>query len=377
MIEEAYKRALITLKSCVQPAGFFASGLPGGYRAIWARDAMIMSLGASLLGQDFKKPAAQSLKTLTVNQSARGQIPNAVGDYNRERRSRITFNSIDSTLWYLIGHQVYARAFHGQRLLKKYRAHIEKALTWLVFQDPNEDGLLVQQPTMDWMDAFPHKYGRTINTQALYYAVLKMYGQGRAAERFKKIVNGQAETYLSLYDPKHGYYLPWIWKTHEEIREEEYWFDTLGNLLAIVTNLATPQIRKSILGVIEKNKIDKPYPCKAIWPPLRPADYEWHPYFNKSAARRPYHYLNAGSWPYVGGFYVAALVKDGKLEKARKALANLALANYAGYEREWRFSEWLDGQTGKPAGTPFQGWSAAMYIFAYECVRKNRLFYFK
>ena len=392
IIDEAHRRAIAVLESASRPSGFFASGLKGGYAATWARDSMIASLGGSLVGKKFEIPFRKSLETLSKNQSEHGQIPNAVGDYNTERRSKITFNSVDSTLWYIIGHFVYAAAYKNKAILKKRQKNIANALTWLGYQDPNEDTLIVQQPTTDWQDAFPHKYGRVLSTEALYFAALNFLGYKEKAEHIKQVVNGEIEKYLSLYDPKRGYYLPWIWKTHNKYREEEHWFDTFGNLVAIISGLATPKIAKSILDYIDHAKINRPYPCKAIYPPIKRGTKEWKDYFEDAEAREPYHYLNGGVWPFLGGFYVAALVKDRQFKKAEKELELLAKANKLvqknapvkdflatrSLSEVWGFYEWLDGRTGKIIGgsNPYQSWSAGMYIFAYECVKKRRVPYF-
>ena len=50
-----------------------------------------------------------------------------------------------------------------------------------------------------------------------------------------------------------------------------------------------------------------------------------------------------------------------------------------GVDKEWGFYEWLHGITGVPDGgsNPYQGWSAGMYAFAYSCVKKRRVPYFK
>lgn len=378
-LSSAKEKAIIVLKHCARPTGFYASGLPGGYEATWARDSMVSSLGASLVCETrFRTPFHKSLELLSKHQSALGQIPNAVGSYNIDRKSDVTFNSIDSSLWYLIGHQVYAKAYGDQSLLKKFKSNIEKALLWLQYQDPNEDKLLAQQPTMDWQDAFPHKYGHAINTQALYYGALLMYGKTKEAEHVKQVVNGEIEKYLALYDPTLGYYLPWNWKNHDGDREQEQWFDTLGNLLTIVTGLATPKIATSILQYIEKEEVNKPFPCKAIWPPIKPGDKEWHSYFEKCDAREPYAYLNGGVWPFIGGFYVVALVKVGQQAKAAAELERLTEANRVGKTMEWEFNEWLHGQSGKPGenSAAYQAWSAGMYLFAAECVSRKKVSYF-
>lgn len=373
--QDGYQQALVVLRHCARPSGWFASGLPGGYAGLWARDSMITSLGASLAGADYKKTFQASLSLLSKYQSKLGQIPNAVGDYNTDRRSRVTFNTIDSTLWYIVGHYIYARAYGDQELLKKYKRNINRAFLWLAYQDPNEDKLLVQQPTMDWQDAFPHKYGRVINTQALYYAALRMAGQNQLAEHLKNVVNGQIETYLSLYDKKLGYYLPWIWKNHDGDREQEEWFDTLGNLLAIISGLATPGRAVKILDYIEAKKINRPYPCQAIYPSFRSGTKEWHSYFSK-AMSKPYQYLNAGIWPFIGAFYVAALVKTKRYVQAERELELLTKANKLGRERAWEFNEWLDGRYGRPRGTAYQGWSAGAYLWAWHCARDRKVPYF-
>lgn len=376
-VEEARKLALEVLDRSARPSGFFASGLPGGYEATWARDSMITSLGASLAGGRYQTPFRRSLELLSKNQSRHGQIPNAVGDYNAERRSSITFNSIDSTLWYLIGHRVYAQAFNDRALLTRHRANIKAAFAWLEYQDPNEDGLIVQQPTMDWMDAMPHKYGRVLNTQALYYQALRMHGMNKSANRLRRVINGDVEKYLSLYDPKRGYYLPWIWKNHDGEREGEYWFDTLGNLLAILTGLAPDATAKRILGFIESKAINRPYPAKALWPPLKRGDKRWQAYFLKLGKNSaPFRYLNGGVWPFIGGFYVAALVKAKQFAKAKRELEHLAGANIKGAQEKKQFNEWLHGRTGEVMGNPYQAWSAGIYVFAYECVKRRKVEFF-
>jgi glycogen debranching enzyme len=380
--KEAYLEAIKILDDCAKDTGFYASGLPGGYEATWSRDSMITSLGASLVENKFKLPFARSLALLAKWQTKNGQIPNCVGSYNKDRRSDKTYNSIDSSLWYIIGHYVYARAYDSDALLKKYKTSIAKALIWLRYQDPNEDGLLSQQPTMDWQDAFPHKYGNVINTQALYFAVLKLVGNKKQAVHIRKIINGDVEAYLQLFSKKLGYYLPWNWKNHDGDREEEQWFDSLGNILAILSGLAKRPIALSILNHIDKKKINRPYACKAIWPPIKPGDKEWHSYFDKCDARTPYEYLNGGVWPFIGGFYVAALVKMNKHKKAKEELERLAEADLQTMQIRRKktaspFNEWLHGKTGEPSGEPSQGWSAGMYIYAYECVKKKKAIYFE
>jgi glycogen debranching enzyme len=397
----AYNKAIEVLKSCARSIGFYASGLPGGYEGLWSRDSMTSTLGACLVGNEFKDTIEKSIATLAKNQAELGQIPNAVGIYNNDRKSDITFNSLDSSLWFIIGNFVFAKQFKDKTLLARYEKKLELALTWIRSQDPDNLGLVAQQPTNDWQDAFPHKYGYTIHIHSLFYAALHMMGKSKRAITVKRIINGQEKKYSSLWNDKLGYYYPWGWKNHDNIREHEEWFDTAGNLLAIITGLATPEMASRILKYIEKQKINKPYPCKAIWPPILRTDPEWHDYFELCDARDPLSYLNGGIWPFIGGLYVVALVKMKEFTKAQKELEKLAKANmqiiqdpgFPEYTleisksknipveelkkmRQKEFNEWLHGKTGEPKGEPYQAWSAGTYLYAYECLKKRKVLFF-
>lgn len=382
IVDKAYEQAIKVIKKCSRTKGFYASGLKGGYEAVWSRDSMITAIGASLVSDDFQKPFKNSLNILTKWQTPKGQIPNCVGSYNTDRRSDKTYNTVDSSLWYVVGHYVYANAYKDQTLLKKHKKNIARAIVWLKYQDPNEDGMITQLPTMDWQDAFPHKYGHVINTQALYYGVLKMVGDNKTAKHLKRNVNGDIESYLDLYDKKLGYYLPWNWKNHDGDREQEQWFDSLGNILAILTGLATRKIAKGIIKHIKKEEINTPFGLKAIWPPIKKGDKEWHSYFSKCDARTPLHYLNGGIWPFIGGFYIAALCKlnmykEAELELKKLAKANMQTMTTRDLKGKYEFNEWLHGKTGKPKGEPYQGWSAGTYIYAYNCVKQKKAIFFE
>ncbi|MBI4149196.1 hypothetical protein HY491_01995 [Candidatus Woesearchaeota archaeon] len=366
IVENGYTHALTVLRKCATRHGFYASA--HGYTAVWSRDSMIASLGASLVRDRLLQSAfRQSLVNLARHQSRLGEIPNNVDLWDKRRKKQVTFASIDSTLWWLIGMQVYAKRYHDRTLLRRFREKIEQALRWVQYQDAGSDGLPEQQPTTDWEDAFPHKYGHVLNTQALYYGALRMMGKGAAARKIKDLVNGKIRKDLNLFDRKRGYYLPYIWKSHDGIREQEEWFDSLGNMLAVVLGLADQSQSLRIIAHIKKKRINQPYPVKALDPPFLPGKAGWHSYFAKSDARIPHHYLNGGVWLYIGGFYILALVKCGRQQEAAQELARMAEGMLKGNSPEW-----LDGKTGKPHGE-WQAWNAGMYVLAYESVRKGRV----
>jgi GH15 family glucan-1,4-alpha-glucosidase len=158
------------------------------------------------------------------------------------------------------------------------------------------------------------------------------------------------------------YYLPYL-----GFRAIGEWFDSLGNLMAILAGVASPEQAKAILGFIERHCLaDLPLP--AIYPPIHPGDPDWREYYGE--LNQPHRYHNGGVWPFIGGFYVAALVAAGHYDAAASALHRLALLN-----RDGSFNEWHHGETGEPKGVTEQAWSAGMYIYASECVRRRQLLF--
>ena len=363
MLERCYEKAIETLRDNSNKNGLFASGGKKGYNAIWARDSIISFLGASLVKDEkLKITFKKSLIILAENQSKNGQIPNAIDKFS-ERPSHVDFKTIDSTLWYIIGHYVYRQRYKNTSLLKKYKYSIEKALNWLRCQDPGEVGMLAQLPTSDWQDAFPHKYGYTINTQALYYKVLNLTNNKKEAKKLKERVNKNKDDKLWFKD----FYIPYRWKNHNKYKETGTWFDSLGNNLAILFDIADKNKAKKILSYIKEKKINKPSPMKVIFPPIRKNSEHWKNYFLDSDAGKPYHYANAGIWGFVGCFYILSLIKLKKFKEAEKQLKKIAEINMNN-----KFPEWTNPKTKKSYGS-LQSWEAGMYILAYRSLMDKKV----
>jgi glycogen debranching enzyme len=363
IIDKCLERAKEVIRICSTRNGLFASGGNGGYDAIWSRDSMISFLGASLVKDaGFKKTFRNSLMTLSRYQSKNGQIPNAVDRYSK-RKPHVDFASIDSTLWYLIGQNLYSIRYQDRSFSHKLGKNIIQANKWLACQDTGERGMLTQLPTTDWQDAFPHKYGYVISTQALYYKILKIGKFQNEAARLKKAVNSDPESKLW----NGTFYSAYRWKNHNNFKEIGNWFDSLGNLLSIIFGLADKGMGYKIISYIIKNKINKPFPVKAIFPSLKKGGKYWHEYFEDSDARNPDSYLNGGIWPYLGAFYILSLIKLNKMALAEKELADLAKANLEG-----NFPEWIHPKSKENFGR-LQAWDAGMYILAHECVVRKKV----
>jgi glycogen debranching enzyme len=362
-IDEAYEKAVETVKQCSTKNGLYASGGKNGYFGVWSRDSNITLIGASSdKGLEFKEQLKKSLITLGTHQGASGQIPNAVLHFER-KKPQVDFKSIDSSLWFVIGHYFYKKKYKDNSLFKKYKKAIEKAITWIRFRDVGEDVTLEQLPTTDWQDAFPNKYGAVISTQALYYKTLNLIGDKKTAAKLKKIVNENKEDCLWNKD----FYWAYRWKNHNKYKEIGEWFDSFGNLIAIIFGLADKKRAKKIINYIKKHKIDKPFPVKSIYPSIKKGSQYWEDYYLDAGAT-PNHYLNGGIWPFIGSLYVLALIKLKMFKEAETTLQSLAESNL----KANTFPEWINPKTKETHGE-LQAWSAGTYIWAYNSLKKKRI----
>jgi hypothetical protein len=363
ILERCYERAKEVIMACGTSNGLYASAGKKGYNAVWSRDSMTSMSGASLVNYNsFRDIFKNSIKTLGDNQGKTGQIPNCVDKWE-EREPHVDFKTVDSTLWWIIGNYIYQKRYKDYTLLRTYKENIKKAFFWLACQDTGEIGMPTQLPTSDWFDAFPHRYGYTINTQALYYKALILDEQNDKAEKLKQLVNENKED--GLWDK--DFYYSYRWKNHGQYKEISDWFDSLGNFLAIVFDLATPDKANKILDYVKKKKIAEPYPARTMYPPITKKSKHWEDYFSDCEAGEPDHYSNGGIWGYIGGFYILSLIKMKRFSEAETALKRLALRDLEG-----DFPEWTHPKTKKHYGN-MQAWEAGMYILAYESLKMGEV----
>lgn len=408
LLQTTKQQALEILHRCVTPAGFRASALAAGYPQIWARDSMITFLGASATGDSELLAAGKaSLETLSRFQSARGLIQLNV---NPDTGYVSTENAgvVDANLWYILGHFLHYHLTGDRDFLARHWPGIVQALTWLEYQDMNECGLLEVPEAADWMDLLSVRYN-VLYDNALYYAALLAYEEleqvlgdptpqhrpevdaagvherinllmwidrcwvaQHFAEHLEKLKAIRLEWFMLYHNigtiSSRPYYLPWV-----AFREYGDWCDSLGNLLAILVGVADGHRREHILRYMEQVGMAEPYPTKAIYPPIYPNAREWRDYYRSRNLNLPHQYHNGGIWPMIGGFHVAALAAHGKQARAEKLLVGLAEANHHGADVGGGFNEWLHGETGHPMGFDYQAWSAAMFLYAENAVRTNRL----
>jgi glycogen debranching enzyme len=392
----ALERAQSILARECSPIGLMAS--PEGYPHVWARDSVITSLGA-VLSPGHENCLRTSLATLAGQQSELGAIPNNVS-VATGRLDHTNAGSVDSNLWYILGHYIQHGTFGDANFLRQYWPSLERALLWLRYQDSNGCGLLEVHEAADWADLLANRFN-ILYDNVLWHAALRAMAHmarslGLDGKRYSEMADdvrhkirivlwvgpenegewgpscpGHTEWKHTLgqVDPvlvKRPFFLPYV-----AFRDFGDYCDVFGNLLAILFDVANPAQEKRILNYLHQVDVAEPYPVRVLHPAIHPGGKDWREYYRNNNLNLPDQYHNGGIWPYVGGFYVATLVKSGRMDEARRQLEKLAEVNRLGIEEEWEFNEWCHGRTGRPMGYPHQAWSAGMYIFAYHCVAKE------
>jgi GH15 family glucan-1,4-alpha-glucosidase len=410
LLQEAERRAMQIVQACVTPFGFRASALSAGYPQIWSRDSMIIFLAAAATGDPALLAAGRaSLETMSRYQSARGLIQLNVNP-DTGYVSTENAGAVDANLWYIIGHYLHYQLTQDSDFLFRHWSHIDSACHWLDRQDMNECGLLEVPEAGNWMDLLAVRYN-VLYDNVLYYAAVLSYQElsrhvlpqssdaiyqpaidaagihtrlnllmwidrcwvaEHFAEHLEKLKSIRLEWFMLYHNmgtiSSRPFYLPWV-----AFREYGDWCDSLGNCLAILTGVADGHRTEHILRYMRQVGMAEPYPSKAIYPPIFPGESNWREYYRSRNLNLPHQYHNGGIWPMIGGFHVAALVRHGWRGEAERLLLRLAEANREGFNEEWEFNEWLQGERGHAMGYAKQAWSAAMYLYAYYAVQTGAL----
>jgi glycogen debranching enzyme len=420
IFEQAREKAEQVLISNGSELGILGSSQ--AYQQVWARDSMIAGFGLWLCARpEGHAIHRRSLETLRHFQSPLGKIPHNVGranvsdpalvavgghlDTGRQDQRLVPDTShagcVDNNLWYILGHYFEYVCGQDAAYLREVWPSLEKALLWLRYQDVNECGLLEAHEAMDWADLFSNRYN-VLSDNVLYYAAWKAMGHlaaalGQAAEAYFETAADIRQKINTLLwvgpeEPKdwdrlrherqewlyplkrvetelvtRPFYLPYM-----AFRDYADRFDTFGNLLAILLGVADELKASLILDYIHGCGLNEPFPIQAVYPVLHPGDRDWRDYFRVRNLNQPHHYHNGGAWPFLGGFYVAALVQADRLEEAQAQLACLVEMNRRGVHDEWEFNEWFHGLSGRPMGYAGQSWSAAMCLYALDAVEQAR-----
>ena len=365
-----------------------------GYPEPYTRDLMISILGIAVTGnKELMNSIRKVLETLVFNQTERGHISSLVHDKDDR-------GSSDTTPLFLLGVGIYRQVNNEPDFLEEA---VKKALTWMEYQSPSDRYLVAQQPTSDWRDEqWVIGYGLFVNT--LVYSYLKILNQTERANKVHHemsrftIKGGTIHHHVheGLVVKHKPYYAFWSYKIHSSER-----FDLLGNSLAILSGIASPSRADEMISWIEEE-------CKAMkikgelavdlppnfFPYTNSEDPDWHTRY--ATFNNPGEYHNGGIWPFICGFYIAALVAAKRFSLAEEKLVAFThcikkinihtesaanntrkLAIYENSDNaEFGFNEWIKAQDGQPKGQNWQTWSASMYLYAAKCVEEKRTPFF-
>lgn len=370
-IQAAKTAALeVLLHNASGPYGGLPRTAGWGYPEPYTRDLLISALGIFASGNaELLASLRRVLTELACHQSPRGMIPSLVHDIEDRGAS-------DTTPLFLLVLGMFRRHTGETEWLHEAAA---KALQWMDFQTIDDRELVGQQPTSDWRDE-QWVLGHGLFVNALVHGYRKLLGMDERARALQRDANrSDGKGFVTAGQPT---YSLWFYKVLRDSR-----CDVLGNSIAVLTGLADSVRARQMLVWIESacaglrasgNLALELPPC--CFPYVQPGDADWHPRY--AMYNSPGHYHNGGVWPFVCGFYVAALVAAGMQEVARAklqaltALVRIVRKSPPTPPGAFGFNEWFYAQDGRPAGEDWQTWSASMYLYAAYCVEMGEAGFF-
>lgn len=178
-----------------------------------------------------------------------------------------------------------------------------------------------------------------------------------AVNKFNVIPDSIPDWVFDFMPCKGGYFIGNVSPARMDFR----WF-CMGNCVAILSSLATPEQETGIMDLLEERWQDLigEMPLKIAYPALE--GHEWRIVTGCDPKNTRWSYHNGGSWPVLIWLFTAACIKTGRPHMARKAIELL----------ESRLSkdhwpEYYDGTQGRYIGKQarkFQTWSIAGYLVA-------------
>jgi len=371
-IEEAKKAALeVLLHNAHGPFQGLPRTAGWGYPEPYTRDLMFSILGIAVSGnKKLLESIRRVLETLAKNQTEHGHITSLV--HKKEDRG-----ASDTTPLFLLGVGIFRKVTGETDFLDEA---VEKSLLWMEYQSPSDRYLVAQQPTSDWRDEqWMTGYGLFVNT--LVYSYLRILGKDERADKVRQemgrftIAAGTGHHHVNegLVVKHKPYYAFWSYKIYSSER-----FDLLGNSLAILSGIASSSRADEMVSWVEEECaiMQKRGELAVNLPPnffpfIEQEDPDWLPRY--LLFNNPGEYHNGGIWPFICGFYVAALVAAKRYTLAKEklvALTHCIQTSNTGTV-EFGFNEWIKAQDGKPMGQDWQTWSAALYLYAAKCVEEK------
>ncbi|KAI3844976.1 hypothetical protein MKX01_000064 [Papaver californicum] len=178
-----------------------------------------------------------------------------------------------------------------------------------------------------------------------------------AVNKFNVIPDSIPEWVFDFMPTRGGYFIGNVSPARMDFR----WF-VLGNCVAILSSLATPEQSMAIMDLIEERweELVGEMPLKICYPAIE--SHEWRIVTGCDPKNTRWSYHNGGSWPVLLWMLTAACIKTGRPQIARRAI-DLTESRMA--KDGW--PEYYDGKLGRYVGKQarkMQTWSIAGYLVA-------------
>lgn len=336
-------------------------------------------------------------------------IPQLEADFGEKSIARVS--PVDSGLWWLIILRAYVRASGDTMLVKQPAFQQAITLTLELFLESRFDmrpTLLVSDGAY-MIDRRMGVYGYPFDLQSLLFAALSAARELLVADDYYHRSITERLTHLS--DHLHHYYwldfdrlnmiyrykvdgygsqilntfniqpstikpalIDWLpaeggyFAGNVDPGRMDFRYFAQGNLLAIVSSLATQDQSHKIMTLIEQRWHDLigQMPVKICYPALE--GYDWEIVTGADPKNSAWSYHNGGNWPSLLWLLAAAAQKSGHPELAIRAL-NSAAKRLA--SEHW--PEYFDGHYGQLVGKEarrFQTWSIAGFLSAYQILEQ-------
>ncbi|XVF00943.1 hypothetical protein REPUB_Repub04eG0045800 [Reevesia pubescens] len=178
-----------------------------------------------------------------------------------------------------------------------------------------------------------------------------------AVNKFNVMPDSLPEWVFDFMPLRGGYFIGNVSPAKMDFR----WF-CLGNCIAILSSLATPEQSTAIMDLIESRweELVGEMPLKVCYPAME--THEWRIITGCDPKNTRWSYHNGGSWPVLLWLLAAACVKTGRPQIARRAIE---IAEARLMKDHW--PEYYDGKLGRYIGKQSrkaQTWSIAGYLVA-------------
>jgi glycogen debranching enzyme len=301
------------------------------FRESWGRDSAI-SITGLLIERDRKETTQAVLKRLTRKMEG-GVIPNRFPD---------NYHSSDASLWFIYALGRYRRRWGDDRFIAGMRPVVADILEHYPSSGVAtlDHDLIRVVPQSTWMDtAFTPREGKPVEINALWIHALDLaesmgiippVSVDSATEAFRAFWNGDAHCLYDRIDP-----------IDPSIRSNQ--------VIALALGLMEPEQAAAALETVTRELLT-PYGLRT----LSPRDPTYRGRFDGDQS-----YHNGCVWPWLTGWYIEALIRNGRDRATIAPLLSPILAHIreagAGY-----ISEIFDGDAPfLPRGCIAQAWSVA------------------